>query len=56
MKQKTIAIVDDLNLDDSKNREREQEAKIGSLIRASANGVGRDTMKGQKVINAQPLF
>lgn len=51
-----VAIIDDLNLDDSKSREREQEAKIGSLIRASANGVGRDTMKGQKAINAQPLF
>lgn len=52
----SVAIIDDLNLDDSKRKEREQEAKISGLIRAAANGVGRETMRDQKSINAQPLF
>lgn len=51
-----VSIVDDLNLDDSRHKEREQEAKISGLIRAAANGVGRETMRDQKSINAQPLF
>lgn len=51
-----VSIIDDLNLDDSKRKEREQEAKISGLIRAAANGVGRETMRDQKSINAQPLF
>lgn len=51
-----VSIIDDLNLDDSKRKEREQEAKISGLIRAAANGVGRETMRDQKSISAQPLF
>lgn len=51
-----VSIIDDLNLDDSKRKEREQEAKISGLIRAAANGVGRETMRNQKSISAQPLF
>lgn len=51
-----VSIIDDLNLDDSKRKEREQESKISGLIRAAANGVGRETMRDQKSINAQPLF
>lgn len=52
----TVAIIDDLNFDDSKRKEREQESKISGLIRASANGVGKETVRDQKRINAQPLF
>ena len=50
------AIIDDLNLDDSKRKEREQEAKISGLIRAAANDVGRETLRNQKSINAQLLL
>ncbi len=51
-----VSIIDDLNKDDSKRKEREQEMKISGLIRAAGNGVGRETMRDQKSINAQPLF
>lgn len=52
----SVAILDDLNLDDSRRKELEQERTISGLIRASANGVGKETVRDQKRINAQPLF
>lgn len=54
MEKNMVSIIDDLNLDDSKRKE--QEAKISGLIRAATNGVGRETMRDQKAINAQPIF
>lgn len=51
-----VSVIDDLNLDDSKKKEREQTAKISGLIRAAANDVGRKTLRGEDSINAQPLF
>lgn len=51
-----VCIIDDLNKDDSKKKEREQTDKISGLIRAAANDVGRETIQGKDSINGQPLF
>lgn len=51
-----VCIIDDLNRDDSKKKEREQTDKISGLIRAAANDVGRETIQGKDSINGQPLF
>lgn len=51
-----VSIIDDLNHSDSRSQERQQEAKLSTLIRTAANNVGKETMRGQYDINAQVLF
>lgn len=51
-----VSIIDDLNHSDSRSQERQQEAKLSTLIRTAANNVGKETMRDQYDINAQVLF
>lgn len=51
-----VCIIDDLNKSDSSIQERNQEAKISTLIRVAANNVGKETVKGQDDINSQLLL
>ena len=51
-----VTIIDDLNHDDSKKRERDQERKLSVLIRTAANDVGHETLRERSEINAQALF